>query len=149
MTPRWIALTALVGLTFLPMTLALAESDIKSMAGSGFGAFETDAIKGHDEKKIQNDPVCDRSKRPKIHAVVPDVVKPGDQVEIKGINFGKKECFHGVSFSKASKSKTDYTYVSTSSIKATVPADIPAGLTFVITVTGAGSAQSKGVLVTK
>ena len=149
MTPRSTVLTALIGIIFLPLTLAIGETEIKPMEGSGYGAFETEAIKGYDEKKVQNDPICDRSKRPKIHSVEPDVVKPGDQVEIKGENFGKKECFHGVSFSKASKAKTDYTYVSTSSIKATVPSEIPSGLTFVITVTGAGSAQSKGVLVTK
>src|SRR5438105_12686058 len=45
--------------------------------GSGYSLFDTESIKGFDETKIQKDPVCDRSKRPKITKVEPDEVKPG------------------------------------------------------------------------
>ena len=139
--------TGLVGLAF--NTTTLSEDEGAVVEGSGFSMFDTEAIVGYDEKKVENDPVCDRSKRPKILAVEPDIVKPGQSLVIKGENFGKKECFRGVSFSKVSKTKVAYKYVNSSTIEATVPAKIPAGMTFVITITGAGSAQSRGLLVTK
>ena len=37
--------------------------------GTGFSMFGTESIKGFDESKVEKDPVCDRSKRPKIHKV--------------------------------------------------------------------------------
>jgi hypothetical protein len=152
MAPRFLAVTALAGIIGLgaaPPTAVIAAEEGSQVEGSGFSLFDTEAIVGYDEKKVERDPVCDRSKRPRIHTVEPDIVKPGDRVMIKGENFGKKECFRGVSFSKVSKVKVDYKYVNASTIQATVPAETPAGMTFVITITGAGSAQSKGVLVTK
>lgn len=116
------------------------------MEGSGFGAYDTESIKGYDEQKVSSDPVCDRSKRPRIIKVEPDEAKPGDKVTIKGENFGTKECFHNVSFSTAPGAKVNYTYVNDSTIEATVP-DSKAGMSFVIVVAGSGSAQSKPVLI--
>ena len=80
--------------------------------------------------------------------VEPDEAKPGDKVVIKGENFGTKECFHGVTFSSASKEKVDYKFVNESTIEATVP-QAKAGMSFVIVVAGGGSAQSKPVLIKK
>ena len=143
------ALTMCLGLGVAGSSSVLAADEGAVVEGSGFSLFDTEAIKGYDEKKVQSDPVCDRSKRPRILKIEPDIVKRGGRVVIKGENFGKKECFRGVSFSKASKAKVKYKYVNDSTIEASVPKETPTGMTFVITITGAGSAQSKGVLVTK
>jgi len=116
------------------------------MEGSGFGAYDTESIKGFDEQKVTSDPVCDRSKRPRIIKVEPDEAKPGDKVTIKGENFGTKECLHNVSFSSAPGEKVQYTYVNDGTIEATVP-NSKAGMSFVIVVAGSGSAQSKPVLI--
>ena len=137
----------MLGLTATPFDTAWAADEGSVVEGSGFSLFDTEAIKGYDEKKIQDDPVCDRTKRPKIIKVEPDVVKPGDRVVIKGENFGSKECFRGVTFSKVSKTKVDYAYVNRTTIEATVP-QVPPGMTFIVAITGAGSVQSKGVLIT-
>ena len=64
--------------------------------GAGFTLYDMESIKGSDAERVERDPVCDRSKRPKIHKVEPDEAKPGQKVTIKGENFGTKECFHGV-----------------------------------------------------
>ncbi len=141
-------LSLVLGFTGMPLAVGWAADEGSVVEGSGFSLFDTEAIKGYDEKKVQDDPVCDRTKRPKIIKVEPDVVKPGDRVVIKGENFGTRECFRSVYFSKASKAKVDYTYVNQSTIKATVP-QVPPGMTFIHTITGAGSAQSKGVLITR
>ena len=114
--------------------------------GSGYSLFDTPSIKGFDESKVQKDPVCDRSKRPKILTVEPDEVKPGDKVVIKGENFGAKECIQSVTFSSAAGTKIDYKYVNENTIEAKVP-DSKAGMSFVIVVAGSGSAQSKPVLI--
>jgi hypothetical protein len=116
--------------------------------GSGFSLFDTESIKGFDETKVQKDPVCDRSKRPKIVAIEPDEVKPGDKVVIRGENFGAKECIQSVTFSSAAGSKIEYKYVNENTIEAKVP-DSKAGMSFVIVVAGSGSAQSKPVLIKK
>ncbi|HJU04372.1 MAG TPA: IPT/TIG domain-containing protein [Nitrospiraceae bacterium] len=114
--------------------------------GSGFGAYDTESIKGFDENKVTSDPVCDRSKRPRITKVEPDEANPGERVTIKGENFGTKECLHGVSFSSAAGQKIDYQYVNETTIEATVPETKP-GMSFVIIVAGGGSAQSKPVII--
>ncbi|MER3424173.1 MAG: hypothetical protein C4293_14075 [Nitrospiraceae bacterium] len=114
--------------------------------GSGFGAYDTESIKGFDENKVNEDPVCDRNKRPMIIKVQPDEAKPGERVTIKGENFGTKECLHEVTFSVAAGTKIDFKYVNESTIEAVVPNAKP-GMTFVIVVTGSGSAQSKPVLI--
>lgn len=140
-----IGVAALIVLMWASPRFGSAEQG-QMTEGAGFTLFDTESIKGYDESKVQNDPVCDRSKRPRIISVQPDEVKPGDKVTIKGENFGTKECFHGVSFSAASKIPVQYTLVNETTIEATVP-EIKNGMTFVVVVAGGGSAQSKGVLV--
>lgn len=125
-----------------------AEEQGSTVEGAGYSLFDTESIKGFDAAKVEKDPICDRSKRPKIMKVEPDEAKPGDKVVIKGENFGTKECFHGVTFSSASKEKVDYKFVNESTIEATVP-QAKAGMSFVIVVAGGGSAQSKPVLIKK
>ncbi len=114
--------------------------------GAGFTLFDMESIKGSDAEKVERDPVCDRSKRPKILKVEPDEAKPGQKVTIKGENFGTKECFHGVAFSAAGPAKIDYTFVNESTIEATVP-DVRPGMSFIDVVAGGGNARSKGFLV--
>ena len=114
--------------------------------GAGFTLYGTESIKGFDAGKIERDPICDRSKRPRIAKVEPDEAKPGDKVVITGENFGTKECFHTVTFSAASKAPVDFKFMNDSTIEATVP-DAKAGMSFVIIVAGGGSAQSKPVLI--
>ena len=116
------------------------------MEGAGFTLFDTESIKGSDASKLEKDPVCDRSKRPSIAKVEPDEAKPGEKVTIKGENFGSKECFHGVTFSAASKEKVDYQFLNDTTIEAVVP-EAKAGMSLIIVVAGGGSAQSKPVLI--
>jgi len=114
--------------------------------GAGFTLYDMESIKGSDTDRVERDPVCDRSKRPKIHKVEPDEAKPGQKVTIKGVNFGTKECFHGVAFSTAGPAKIDYKFVNDTTIEATVP-DVKAGMSFIDVVAGGGNARSKGFLV--
>jgi hypothetical protein len=144
-----IALALAVIITPVGTVNAAKESSKKEgsdVEGSGFSLFETESIKGFDEKKVEKDPVCDRSKRPRITKVDPDEAKPGDRVVIKGENFGTKECLQSVTFSAAAGSNVKFKYVNDSTIEATVPAS-KSGMSFVIVVTGSGSAQSKPVLI--
>jgi hypothetical protein len=114
--------------------------------GSGFSLFDTESIKGFDEKKVERDPVCDRNKRPRIAKVEPDEAKPGDRVVITGENFGTKECFHTVTFSASPKTPVEYKFVNDTTIEATVP-EAKAGMSFLIIIAGGGSAQSKPLLI--
>lgn len=114
--------------------------------GTGFTMFGTESIKGFDEQKVEKDPVCDRTKRPKIHKVEPDEAKPGAKIVIKGENFGTKECFHGVAFMASGATKVPYKFINDTTIEATVP-DAKAGMTFIDIVAGGGNARSKGFLV--
>ncbi len=114
--------------------------------GTGFSMFGTESIKGFDESKVEKDPVCDRSKRPKIHKVEPDEAKPGEKVVIKGENFGTKECFHGVAFSATGSAKVDYKFINETTIEAIVP-NAKAGMSFIDIVAGGGNARSKAFLV--
>lgn len=149
-----LGLVVAVGLVVTPMGGSRAEEKAGAkketqgshVEGSGFSLFDTESIKGVDESKIAKDPVCDRSKRPKINKVEPDEAKPGDRVVIKGENFGTKECFHSVTFSSASSAKVDFKFLNDTTVEAKVP-DAKGGMTFVIIVTGGGSAQSKPLLV--
>lgn len=125
---------------------APSNNQSTQVEGLGFGAYDTESIKGFDENKITKDPVCDRSKRPRITKVEPDEAKPGEKVVIKGENFGTKECIHGVTFSAAPSTKVNYTYVNDGTIEVLVP-DTKAGMSFVVVVAGGGSAQSKPVLI--
>src|SRR5215212_4214423 len=76
--------------------------------GAGFTLYDMESIKGSDAEKVERDPVCDRSKRPRIAKVEPDEAKPGDKLLISGENFGTKECFHTVTFSASPKASVDY-----------------------------------------
>ena len=64
--------------------------------GAGFTLYGTESIKGSGSDKVEQDPVCDRSRRPKIFKVEPDEAKPGQKVKITGENFGSKECYHEI-----------------------------------------------------
>ena len=139
-------LLGLIGCIASPLSLSFAEEPGAMVDGAGFTLFGTESIKGFDAAKVERDPVCDRSKRPKIFKVEPDEAKPGQKVTIKGENFGSKECFHGVAFSAAGPSKIDYTFVNETTIEATVP-DVRAGMSFIDVVAGGGNARSKGFLV--
>jgi hypothetical protein len=142
----FIGLTGLL-LISVPASRADEQSDKGSIVeGAGFSLFDMESIKGSDTERVERDPICDRSKRPKIHKVEPDEAKPGQKVTIKGENFGTKECFHGVAFSAAGPAKIEYKFVNDTTIEATVP-DIKAGMSFIDVVAGVGNARSKGFLV--
>ena len=82
---------------------------------------------------------CDYGAHPTITSVTPKRVKPGQKITISGKNFGAKHCFHSVSFGPTS---TDaWTYVSPTTVEATVPNLKPG--TFPLTVsTEGGESQS-------
>ena len=142
---RLMILGLIVSIMF-PLAGSYAEEPGAMVDGAGFTLYGTESIKGSDAAKVERDPVCDRSKRPKIFKVEPDEAKPGQKVTIKGENFGTKECFHGVAFSAAGPGKIDYTFVNETTIEATVP-DVRAGMSFIDVVAGGGNARSKGFLV--
>lgn len=112
-------------------------------SSSGFSIPES--IKGFDEEKVKNDPVCDSSVRPQILRVEPDEMTSGDIVVVEGREFGKKkECLHSVSFGSA-QAKT-FTFLNNERIEAIVPEGVQPGLTFLNITTGGGTAR-KGVLI--
>ena len=129
-----------------PMTVSLAEKPGAIVDGAGFTLYGTESIKGSDAVKVERDPVCDRTNPPRIAKVEPDEAKPGDKVVISGEHFGTKECFHTVTFSSASNIPVTFKFMSDSTIEAIVP-NAKAGMSFVIIVSGGGSAQSKPVLI--
>ena len=142
---------AFIFLSFALFLIAVAPVSLRAedgsvVEGAGFTLFNMESIKGSDTDKVDRDPICDRSKRPKIAKVEPDEAKPGQKVVIKGENFGTKECFHGVAFSAAGAGKIDYTFVNDTTIEALVP-DVRPGMSFIDVVAGGGNARSKGFLV--
>ena len=139
-------LLGLIGSIALSMPLSYAEEPGAMVDGAGFTLYGTESIKGSDAAKVERDPICDRSKRPKIFKVEPDEAKPGQKVTIQGENFGTKECFHGVAFSAAGPAKIEHTFLNDSTIEATVP-DVRPGMSFIDVVAGGGNARSKGFLV--
>ena len=150
-----IMLSGLIVSMALPMTVSHAEEPGAIVDGAGFTLYDTESIKGSDAAKVERDPVCDRSKPPRIAKVEPDEAKPGDKVVITGEHFGTKECFHTVTFSAASNMPVAFKFMSDSTIEAmeydsTIEAIVPnakAGMSFIIIVAGGGSAQSKPVLI--
>jgi hypothetical protein len=105
-----------------------------------------EAIKGFDEEKVKNDPVCDSSVRPEITQVEPDEMAAGDTIVVQGKSFGKKkECLHSVAF--GSEEAKTFSYVNDERIEATVPEGVRSGVTFLNITTGGGSAR-KGILIT-
>ena len=104
-----------------------------------------ESIKGFDEQKVKNDPICDSSVRPQINQVEPDEMKSGDAVVVRGKDFGrKKECLHGVTFGP--EPAKAFTYVDDGRIEVIVPEGLRSGVTFLNVVTGGGTAR-KGILV--
>ncbi len=141
--------SCLLHLAFVLVVLApasLRAEDGSIVEGAGFTLYNMESIKGSDTDKVDRDPICDRSRRPKIAKVEPDEAKPGQKIVIKGENFGTKECFHGVAFSAAGAGKIDYTFVNDTTIEAMVP-DVRPGMSFIDVVAGGGNARSKGFLV--
>ena len=129
-----------------PAAISYGDEPGAIVDGAGFTLYDMESIKGFDEKKIERDPICDRSKRPRIAKVEPDEAKPGDKVMITGENFGTKECFHTVTFSAAPKTPVDFKFVNETTLEVMVP-DAKTGMSFVIIVAGGGSAQSKPLLI--
>ena len=82
--------------------------------------------------------VCDYRAHPSITTVTPSQVKPGQKITISGKNFGSKHCFHSVSFGP--KSTDAWTYVSSSTVEATVP-NLRPGAVPVTVSTEAGTSQ--------
>ncbi|MEX2491988.1 MAG: hypothetical protein WD425_09535 [Nitrospirales bacterium] len=104
-----------------------------------------ESIKGFDEQKVKNDPICDSSARPQIEQVKPDEMKAGDTVVVQGKSFGmKKECFHGVTF--GSVPAKAYSFVDDERIEVVVPEGLRAGVTFLTVQTGGGTSR-KGILI--
>jgi IPT/TIG domain len=148
MTPRYrsfFILFLLPALTFAPLRSLQAEEGVM-VDGAGYTLHDAESIKGHDEQTVEKDPVCDSSRKPKIHTIEPDEAKPGQKVTIKGENFGVKDCFRGVAFSAAGPAKINYQFVNDTTIVATVP-DIQPGMSFIDIVAGGGNARSKVFLV--
>jgi hypothetical protein len=131
---------------FLMAAIPVPAEEGSVVDGAGFTLYNMESIKGSDTDKVDRDPICDRSKRPRISKVEPDEARPGQKVVIKGENFGTKECFRGVAFSAAGPGKIDYTFVNDTTIEAMVP-DVRPGMSFIDVVAGGGNARSKGFLV--
>ncbi|UVT14446.1 MAG: IPT/TIG domain-containing protein [Nitrospira sp.] len=147
MTPRSLPsliMISLLAIPFFPPGSFAEEGSV--VDGAGYTLFETESIKGHDEQKLEKDPVCDSSRKPKIATVEPDEAKPGQTITIKGENFGTKDCFRGVAFSAAGSTKIDHKFVNDRTIEATVP-DIQPGMSFIDVVAAGGNARSKAFLV--
>jgi IPT/TIG domain len=81
---------------------------------------------------------CDYRAHPSITTVTPDHVKPGQKITITGKNFGTKHCFHSVSFGP--KSTDAWTYVSPTTVEATVPNLRPGSVPVTVS-TEAGASQ--------
>ena len=81
---------------------------------------------------------CDYRAHPTITMVMPNPVKPGQRITINGKNFGTKHCFHSVSFGP--KSTDAWTYVSSTTIEATVPNLLPGAVPVTVS-TEAGTSQ--------
>jgi hypothetical protein len=120
-------LLGLIGSMISPMSASYAEEPGAMVDGAGFTLYGTESIKGFDAAKVDRDPICDRSKHPRIAKIEPDEAKPGDKVIITGENFGTKECFHTVTFSAVSNMSVAFKFMSDSTIEAIVP-DAKAGM---------------------
>lgn len=147
MSPRFLLpfpAVLLFWLTCSPLHSVAEEGVI--VDGAGYTLHDTESIKGHDEQKIEKDPVCDSSRKPKIARVEPDEAKPGQTIVVKGENFGTKDCFRGVAFSAAGPTKIDYTFVNDTTVEVTVP-DVQPGMSFIDVIASGGNARSKAFLV--
>ena len=88
--------------------------------------------------KNVNAMACDYRAHPTITTVSPTHVKPGQKITISGKNFGAKQCFHSVSFGP--KSTNAWTYVSPTTVEATVP-DLRPGTVPVTVSTEGGTSE--------
>lgn len=98
-------------------------------------------------KAVTSAPACDPNLHPKVTGVVPDHIKPGMKIMIKGSGFGKKECFKDVSF--GSTLHKDYKLVSDSTVEVTVPAGLKPGMMKVHIQTAGGTADDTVLLEKK
>ncbi len=113
-----------VGLIVVLLSVSIAEAK-SSSAPSG--------------KTVKTAP-CDYRAHPTITTVTPTHVKPGQRITISGKNFGTKRCFHSVSFGP--KSTDNWTYVSPTTLEATVPNLLPGAVPVTVS-TEAGTSQYK------
>lgn len=90
--------------------------------------------------KTAKETPCDYRAHPTITTVTPTQVKPGQRITISGKNFGSKRCFHSVSFGPKSTDK--WTYVSPTTVEATVPSLLPGAVPVTVS-TEAGTSQYK------
>jgi hypothetical protein len=141
---------SLVPLIFLGFSLiGLADSlgqEVPVQPADPSPGFEIpEAIKGFDEEKVKNDPICDSSVRPQINQVKPDEMTSGDTVVVQGEHFGKKkDCLHSVTF--GTELAKQFTFVDDEHIEAIVPEGVRTGVTFLNVETGGGTAR-KGILI--
>lgn len=120
--PRTMRLWVVVGL--IGALLSSSQADAKSSSPSS--------------GKMAQPAACDYRARPTITMVTPNQAKPGQKITISGKNFGTKHCFHSVSFGP--KSTDAWTYVSPTTVEATVPNLLP-GTVPVTVSTEAGTSQ--------
>ncbi len=147
MSPQFLSFLVLLSLlTMLPFSQRSLAQEGVIVDGAGYTLHDTQSIKGHDERTIEKDPVCDSSKKPKIITVEPDEARPGQTITIRGEQFGTKDCFRGVAFSAAGSAKIDHRYVNETTIEVTVP-DVQPGMSFIDVVASGGNARSKAFLV--
>jgi len=132
-------LSLMIAAILLLPNLLLVEVD-SAFAQSPTGETATpEAIKGFNEQKVKDDPICDSSKRPTIKTVEPDEVTPGQKIIVTG-NFGKnKECVHHVTI--GTQEGKEMTYVDAKRLEVTVPNSARQGMTFLNVQTGGGSAR--------
>ena len=140
----FLLLLCLVLVSVIP-TVILAEEGV-IVDGAGYTLHDAESIKGHDDQKLEKDPVCDSTRKPKILRVEPDEAKPGQTIILNGENFGTRDCFRGVAFSAAGPTKVDYKFVNDTTLEVIVP-DVQPGMSFIDVVAGGGNARSKAFLV--
>ena len=120
--PRMVRLWIGVGL--VGVVLSSSPADAKSSSPSS--------------GKMAQSAGCDYRAHPTITMVTPNHVKPGQKITISGKNFGSKHCFHSVSFGP--KSTDAWTYVSPTTVEATVPNLLPGAVPVTVS-TEAGTSQ--------
>ncbi len=121
--PRTTALF-IVGLVITGILCSVSNANAKSAQSSSGKTVDTAG--------------CDYRAHPMITTVTPSQARPGQKITITGKNFGRKHCFHSVSFGP--KSTDAWTYVSPSTVEATVP-NLRPGAVPVTVSTEAGTSQ--------
>ncbi len=100
-----------------------------------------ESIKGFDEQKVLQDPLCDPTHRPLIHTITPDEARPGDTIRVTGNYFGAKtRCLYSVTFGEYPGE--NLTVLEDNVFEVRVPKELKAGLVFLNVVTNGGSARS-------